>query len=252
MKKIITIGDLHGRTVWKEFEDIKFLLYAEPGAAGYGGFVPECYKYVFIGDYCDSFTETSDKIKDNLLELIRFKTLYPDHVILLWGNHDYQYLANEPWKKMEGIVSGYRPEAHFDLFDIFNTHRDLFQFAYQEENYLWTHAGVHVGWYKTVFLKEIEGRDMDDMTVGEQLNEAFRYKLQCLFDVDLYRGGKKKVGGPLWCDKRLTYPKPLNGVHQIVGHTATDKIGTHKLNETTSITFCDVLHHSKAYYTINI
>ena len=107
MKKIITIGDLHGRTVWKEFEDIKFLLYAEPGAAGYGGFVPECYKYVFIGDYCDSFTETSDKIKDNLLELIRFKTLYPDHVILLWGNHDYQYLANEPWKKMEGIVSGY-------------------------------------------------------------------------------------------------------------------------------------------------
>lgn len=252
MKRIITIGDLHGRTIWKDFADIKFLLYAEPDAAGFGGFVPEYYKYVFLGDYCDSFTITSDQIRENLLELIRFKMLYPEHVILLWGNHDLQYWINDPWKKMDGTVSGYRPESHFDLFDIFNTNRDLFQFAYQEGNYLWTHAGVNFSWYHNIFAKEIKGRDMDDMNVAEQLNVAFRYKLDCLFDIDFYRGGHKKIGGPLWCDKKLVDKNPLKNTHQIVGHSPVSDIDTYKLSESTSITFCDVLHHRKSFYTIII
>ena len=116
--KICVIGDIHGRDVWKEFADIKFLLYAEPDAAGYGGFVPEYQKYVFVGDYVDSFTETNVIIKHNLLEIIRFKTLYPNHVVLLWGNHDVNYFQNKPWREVEYHVSGFRPEAHFDLYDI--------------------------------------------------------------------------------------------------------------------------------------
>lgn len=251
MKKVLTISDLHGRTYWKDFADIKFLLYAEPDAAGFGGFVPQYDKYVFVGDYTDSFTETNDTIRENLLELIRFKKLYPDHVVLLWGNHDVNYYLNEPWKQMVGNTSGYRPEAHYDLYDIFNTNRDLFQLAFEMNNYLWTHAGVHFGWYHFVFTKAIKDMDMNDMTVAEQLNEAFRYRLDCLFDVDWYRGGNKRVGGPLWCDKHLM-DKPLKNTHQIVGHTPVKEVMTIKKSDATSITFCDVLHHSKAYYTVII
>lgn len=258
MKKVITFGDLHGRTFWKEFADIKFLLYAEPEAAGYGGFVPEYDYYIFVGDYCDSFTETTPTIINNLLELIRFKILYPNNVILLWGNHDIEYWLNEPWKPLkQNLITGFRPEAHFDLFEIFNKNKDLFQLAFGLDNYLWTHAGVHYGWYHFVFNKAIKDMEMNDMTVAEQLNEAFRYRLNCLFDIDWYRGGNKRVGGPLWCDKNLTFNKPLKNTHQIVGHTPVSKITTIKKNEDTSITYVDVLRHAPHkdkdnYYIVNI
>lgn len=254
MKKIMTIGDVHGRKVWKEFGDIKFLLYADPEAAGYGGFVPEFFKYVFIGDYVDSFTETTETIKENLLEIIRFKKLYPEHVVLLWGNHDVNYIQNKPWLPVEYHVSGFRPEAHQDLYDIFYENKDLFQVAYQYNNILFCHAGVHYGWYHFVFTKAIKGLGMDDMTISEQLNEAFLYNISCLFDIDWYRGGNKKVGGPLWTDKQMIDKKPLKNTHQVVGHNPVDEIRTYKpyKNNDATITFIDVLHHNKDFYTINI
>lgn len=252
MKKIITIGDIHGRNCWKNFADIKFLLYAEPEAAGFGGFVPEYDYYIFLADYVDSFNVTSEKIKENLLEIIRFKKLYPNNVILLWGNHDVEYFLNLPWNKNKINITGFRPEAHFDLYDIFNENYDLFQFAFQIENYLWTHAGVHEGWYKFVFKKHIKDIDITNMNIADQLNEAFKYKLECLFDCDWYRGGNKRVGGPLWLDKILGSKKPLKGYHQFVGHTATEDFKTFKFKDNTSITFCDVLAHKEEYYLVTI
>lgn len=251
MKKIITIGDIHGRDCWKNFADIKFLLYAEPEAAGFGGFVPEYDFYIFGGDYVDSFNVTSEKIKENLLEIIRFKKLYPNHVILLWGNHDVEYFLNLPWNKKDKAITGFRPEAHFDLYDVFNENRDLFQVAFQLENYLWTHAGVHEGWYKFVFKKYTKDIDITNMTIADQLNEAFLYKLECLFDCDWYRGGTKRVGGPLWLSKEYSSKKPLKGYHQFVGHTATEDFKTFKFGNDTSITYCDVLPH-KEYFLVTI
>lgn len=248
MKKIITIGDIHGRTCWKEFADIERLLMADPESAGFGVFEPKYWKYVFVGDYTDSFTETNTTIRENLLEIIRFKTLYPNNVILLWGNHDVEYWKNLPWLSKKDSTSGFRPESHYDLFEIFNTNRDLFQLAFQEKNYLWTHAGVQYGWYHQTFTKAIKGRGMEDMTIAEQLNEAFNYRLECLFDVDWYRGGNKKFGGPLWCAKQYMTKSPLMNTHQIVGHTGTDSIDTYTIKNST-VTFCDVLHKKKSYLT---
>ena len=72
MRKFLTIGDIHGRTCWKKFADIDLLLAAEPEAAGYGAFVPEYDKYIFLADYVDSYTETNQTIRENLLEIIKF------------------------------------------------------------------------------------------------------------------------------------------------------------------------------------
>lgn len=253
MKKVISIGDIHGREIWKDFADIRTLLYAEPDAAGFGAFVPEYDKYIFAGDFVDSFTVSNNVIRENLLEIIRFKTLYPNHVVLLWGNHDVEYWKNLPWLPMKGTISGFRPEAHFELFEIFNRNRDLFQLAYQEKNYLFTHAGVHYGWYHFVFMKAIKGMGMDDMNIADQLNTAFDCRLECIFDNDFHRGGTKKVGGPLWCSKHLIEKKLLKYTHQIVGHTATDNIKTFKNNKSeSSITFCDVLDTEKTFYSLEI
>jgi hypothetical protein len=251
--KSITIGDVHGREIWKDFADIRILLYAEPDAAGYGVFVPEYDKYIFVGDYTDSFTESNDVIIANLLEIIRFKTLYPDHVVLLWGNHDVAYWKNLPWIRMNGYSAGFRSEIHHKLFEIFNMNRDLFQLAFQYKNYIWTHAGIHFSWYHFVFKKAIKGCGIDDMTIGDQLNEMFNYRLPCLFDNDFHRGGTKKIGGPLWCSKYLLEKKQLRYTHQIVGHTATDGIETFRNKKgDASITFCDVLATESKFYELEI
>ena len=72
MKKILTIGDIHGREIWKEFVDIKSLLSSNSN-------IPE-YLYIFLGDYVDSYDISGDKIIENLLEIIKFKTLYPHKI----------------------------------------------------------------------------------------------------------------------------------------------------------------------------
>ena len=252
MKKILIIGDTHGRNIWKTFADISFLLAADAESAGYAPFEPDYDYYVFLGDYVDSFTESNQTIRENLLDIIKFKTLYPDNVILIWGNHDVFYWRNLPWIKLDNWMSGYRPEMHYDLFEIFNTNYDKFQVAFQLDNYIFSHSGIHFGWYHYVFTKAIKGMGWGDLSVADQINEAFKIRLDCIFDVDHYRGGHKKVGGPLWCDKRLIDKKPLLNTHQIVGHNPVNDITTYKINETTSITFCDVLHKKASYYLVNV
>lgn len=240
--KIAAIGDLHGKDTWKELADVSQLLDKNG--------TPDYDYYVFIGDYTDSFDKSNAEIMHNLKELVNFKQQYPTNVILLWGNHDVQY-ALQPSTALTNkhYCSGYRPVAHFDLYYFFKDNFELFQFAFQYENYLFTHAGVHKGWYIHKFLKEYEEEEAD--TLAETLNIAFSNRLSCLFNVGHLRGGHHDVGGPLWLDKRQAN-KLVVGYHQVVGHTASHSIQTITKSEHTSITFIDVLEHNKSFYTINL
>lgn len=257
MKKILAIGDLHGSNVWKTFADIPMLLKAEPDAAGFGPFDPE-FTYVFLGDYTDSYTLGNNAIKKNLLEIIEFKKLYPNNVILLWGNHDVSYALDTPWGQTKHYCTGNRPEAHFDLYEIFNKNYDLFQLAFQFKDYLFTHAGVHIGWYKFRFepqfnqlMKDVENYDIkyNPITIADRLNIAFRHRLECLFDVDFHRWGDKQVGGPLWLDRTLAN-KPIPNFNQVVGHNRVKRIYTFKQpKNNASITFIDILTRKNEFFT---
>lgn len=69
--RIQTIGDIHGRTCWKNLIDLS------------------CDKIVFVGDYVDDYWPVTDEqIIENLLDIIQFKKDYADKVILLLGNHE--------------------------------------------------------------------------------------------------------------------------------------------------------------------
>lgn len=72
--EILTISDLHGRTVGKEAD---FNAYDQ---------------IVFLGDYTDSYVEADETIFNNLSEIILLKRREPDKFVLLIGNHDAQYL----------------------------------------------------------------------------------------------------------------------------------------------------------------
>ena len=232
--KIITIGDTHGKDLWREAVD-KTL----------GGLFDKC---VFIGDYTDSFDIPNNIIFENLKSIIKLKKIYPDKIVLLYGNHDIQYAlvpghVNNPY-----WCSGYRGDMHVDLYELFSKNKDLFQLAYQHKNYLWTHAGIHQGWwdYDYPYTKE----DLSD--IAKQLNLSFDRREPSIFQVGRIRGGFKNVGGPLWADKALTSQKPLEGLYQIVGHSRVDTITTIQKSENTSITFCHCLDRSNEFYKLEI
>lgn len=216
---ILSIGDLHGNFV---LDDVKSL-------------IDKYDKIVFMGDYVDSFTLNNLTINKNLYDLIEFKKENLDKVVLLWGNHDIQYL----FPSKIHLCSGYRPEVNIDLYDIFNKNKDLFQVAYEKNDYLWTHAGVTIGWYKYRFHKFRKKYDIE--AISDQLNLAFDLYEESLFDVGYRRGGSYDVGGPFWADKAEMLSSPLNGYHQIVGHSRVDDYTTNYTHNDTSVTFIDVI-----------
>lgn len=226
IKRVMTIGDVHGRDTWKfmthgspyEFEE--WVIMIQNGADAKDVLFKEDYPYmkmdkiIFIGDYVDSFSVNNIVMKKNLEDIILFKKILPDKVVLLWGNHDVQYFIPNQ------ICSGYRPEMKWDLEIIFRESRDLFQMAYQENDYLWTHAGL-----SKPILKEMMKYDFlrDLKSEADVLNEAFIREVPEIFAVDSSSGGWSMYGGPLWIR-----PNDLerDGVdlHQIIGHTPQKKL----------------------------
>ena len=88
IKKVRVIGDLHGRTNWRKL--------VEP--------FDEETMYVFVGDYTDPYSEDEDvtyeQMIDQLNKVFTFKREHSDNVILLYGNHDIQYITGiiETWR----------------------------------------------------------------------------------------------------------------------------------------------------------
>jgi len=227
--RIQAIPDLHSKSIWKELVDLT------------------CDKIIFLGDYVDDYPPTTDEqIITNLLDVIQFKKDNPDKVILLLGNHDEQYFNNYTG------CSGYRISYAATLKSIFEENRDLFQIAYQEQNYIWTHAGISEDWYK-IFLKEV--KVLPEGNIADELNGVFKSS-----DVDLItcvgrtRGGWAPYGGPIWADKSETYDYHFHGVigyHQIVGHSKVPHILKKEIGNS-SITYCDCLDYKEELLTIEI
>lgn len=216
MIKTINIGDLHGRTIWKTID-------------------PSLYdEIIFAGDYVDSFDISDDQILNNLLDVIQFKKDNSNKVILLWGNHDLQYLFDFNYYG----CSGYRDKMYIQLHEIFNTHKELFQMSYQIDNTIWTHAGIHQGWYNQRF--KIYTDTYKDLGLSEQLNIAFIDNFPTLFDIGHRRGGYNNVGGPFWCDIEELKSSPIREYNQIVGHNRVKDITKiYKYNK--EIVFIDTL-----------
>lgn len=218
--KIITCSDLHGRDTWKLIDP------------------KEYFKLVFLGDYVDSFHISNTIMKQNLLDIIQFKKDNIDKVILLLGNHDIGVIHSPLYR-----CSGFRPEMLWDFQEIFRDNRKLFQVAYQVNNYLWSHAGLHKGYYKYKIEPHIE---KEDVNLADTLNRMYEMNMEELHDVGLLRGGSNSVGGIFWADKNESSKKPLPGYHQIVGHHPVEKITITK-SDSCSITYTDIFSYKEKF-----
>lgn len=232
--EITVIGDIHGRSNWIDIVN----------EHNNGNFI-------FLGDYADpyhfEYIEEQEAI-ENLEVIIDFKRNFKDKVSLLIGNHDAQYIYNADFS------TGYRSKYKQELIDLFYYNKNLFQFAIQKNNYLFTHAGITNSWLNEYRrLLDYFGLNSDLSNLGVTINKIGRDSKwrEVLGTTSHYRGGIDKFGGPLWADRIELYQDYLNGFHQIAGHNKIANI-TKIGDSTSSITFIDCLWNKIDSLTLNI
>jgi predicted phosphodiesterase len=239
MKEIVVIGDLHGRDTWKLIDPNKYDI------------------IVFLGDYLDSFDIDIDTQINNLRDVVQFKLDNPDKVILLLGNHEVDNYT-QPITKV-GVASGYHTATHHNAYHILTEHKELFQISYQIDNYVFSHAGIHKGWFQKAIkeydrlAKEYKFDNYDYTNPANLLNTLYKHNSKVLLDCSHHRGGYSEVSGPLWADKNETWMKPLDDYHQIVGHTQVNGFKQNIINKNTSISYCDYpVNNEGGFYKISI
>lgn len=243
--KLLVIPDLHGKTCWKERINQN-----------------DWDKVIFLGDYVDAWSCKDDIMLNNLLDIIQFRKDNMNRVVLLLGNHDIQYLYFPNYQ-----CSGFRPGIASSLHYIYKENKDLFQIAYQINDYLFTHAGISSKWYNK-YIKDIEDIWSSFSTDEKGTSGSFADILNCvshtsndwiLYEVGSMRGGLRgNLGGPLWADKDETMEGIPKGFIQIVGHTPIPT-GIKEYNkvmgttyEDRSITYTDCLDTIQEYLLLNI
>jgi predicted MPP superfamily phosphohydrolase len=205
--KIVVIGDLHGKGVWldivkKESAD----------------------KYVFVGDYFDSFDISFEYQNINFKDLIKFKEQNEDKVVLLIGNHDYHYMKNIH-ERYSGYQNIYRDVIEVMLDDAFN--KNYLSICYKYNDFIFTHAGITKTWYET-FIKK-DGVDLDKIEI--ELNDYLKYKPN-VYNFNIGKNnsyyGDDITQSPLWVRPNSLLKDGIDGIKQVVGHTAINGIRIEK------------------------
>ena len=244
---ILTLGDIHGRKIWKKLTHGTYKKYDEwREAVDNGTFIASDDKWkkipylnydlvIFIGDYVDSFDIPEGEILYELQDIIHFKKAEKDRVKLLIGNHDISYIiAGQE-------CSGFKAAMKHSYESVFRENIALFDFAYgitDNDGYywLWTHAGVTANWldlliqdlsrpdnrfkdYISDLEKAMDNTSVNKWDVHNLLQLAWSIKNPILYYCDSFSGGVNSYAGPIWVRPHILGTDQLFKVNQIVGHT---------------------------------
>jgi hypothetical protein len=207
---ITVIPDVHGRSFWKEVNE-------------------KDEKIVFLGDYIDPYPAeeiSRSEALANFEEILELKKKYPDKVVLLIGNHDWQYIAQTNTR------SRYDWENDKYIRNLYNDNKDLFNLYYVQDDYLFSHAGISTRW--------LNGRKLEDL-------DLYTYGLT---DVGYERWGDCPYGSMLWRDV-MEGSELLPGYYHVFGHTQlrdpyiTDKFACLDCRKIFTIDGKDISYYNK-------
>jgi hypothetical protein len=182
MRTILIISDVHGRKFWRKALEI----------------IDEVDKVIFLGDYLDPYDVSEEECLIEFKEIVEFKLKYPDKVTLLIGNHDCEYIWPQLFDNTCRHCYSIEKEAQ-ELFLKVNL-----SLVYEEDKYLFSHAGVLKGWL-----------DFTKLTI-ENLTNNF-YDPLVLKMASWLRSGLYRYPSCVWCDVREF--KSELPYYQIFGHT---------------------------------
>lgn len=205
--KTVFIGDLHGRSTWKDI-----LAKEQPDHV------------VFMGDYFDSFDLSAAVQMHNFQELIDYKTTSKASVIMLIGNHDLHYFSGIN----DAQTSGFQRVAYWQINQLVEDNKHHMQMAYQYGKYLCSHAGISPEWLNRRGYNHSEG------SIVRFVNDLWKHKPGAFSFADNGYGHSNPYGDDTYQTPVWIRPKSLmkacknttlkQDYIQIVGHTEVKSI----------------------------
>ena len=228
------IGDLHGREIWKRIVEVE-----------------KADRYVFIGDYFDSFDIPGLMQMHNFKELMMWSEQTKAECVFLIGNHDYGYFEGCDGTR----TSGYQFKLAPSIKMLVREWKHKLQMAYRFDDVLCTHAGV-----STEFMDGVFGRGgWNADTIVELLNEQWQYR-PLTFDLDCVKPikmswvdpyGDNTEQSPIWIRPkslmRSNKDELRKQIIQVVGHTAQRQIDIKGMATGGRYYFIDTLETSGEY-----
>lgn len=195
MSKLIVIGDIHGKTIWKDIINQEF------------------DKVIFLGDYVTTHEDISEEQQlQNLEDILEYKERNYDKVILLRGNHDIDSLGYS-WARCSGhndeLISYMSREEFRERF------LNLTQWIYIHDNIVFSHAGISEVW-----LKEVA--NLDSITEINNLKPSRIFGFWADRVYDIY--GTSPTQPPTWIRPTTLAKCVIKGYTQVVGHTQVKNI----------------------------
>ena len=215
--KTIVLGDIHGRTVWKDIVEKE---------------LPD--RTVFLGDYVSTHEDIgTDQQIDNFMDILVAKELKPQKYVLLRGNHDLQHLGYW-WADCSGLnrkVQDFMSES--DIRERFLTASQwVYEMKVGEERVICSHSGISKVW-----MEQNNIQTPSDINL-EPASPIFSFTPASFFDMD----GNSICQPCVWIRPSALTQSAIPGYTQIVAHTPIKQLHQYKIEETSnSIWFCDTL-----------
>jgi hypothetical protein len=212
--KYVIIGDIHGRTNWKQIVEKE----------------KDADKFIFLGDYFDPYdwTLTLDDLVNNFNDIVKFKLDNPDKIILLIGNHDlaaFDTNANK-CRYINGTYEQIAPIFYNGIKE------NIFQLCYFiNNNIVCSHAGFSKTWLDDA------GLSFDEFSLNKDFKEQVENKTVISTYDFIYNKVRQDMSGdniwqsPLWIRPRSLFQDSLDNVIQVVGHTRIKKNTPQNPNE---------------------
>lgn len=195
--KVTAIGDVHGMNDWKKIVQKE----------------SDSDKFVFIGDYFDSFDISADEQIENFKEIRKFYHDNQDRVILLVGNHDFHYMGTT-----RDRCNGYEMFHAYMIKRLVNE-PGILRASYAQDGVLYTHAGFSPMW---AMMNDIPyGRSAEWFATA--INDKYNNDPSAFVRVS---NGKTLFGSPFWIrpsyliDSLAEFPL-VQPIKQVFGHTMT-------------------------------
>lgn len=216
-KRIVVLGDIHGRRVWKDI-----ITKEQPD------------QVIFLGDYVSTheFYPEKDQVS-NLKEIMRYKDEHPE-TILLRGNHDLQHLGYD-WAE----CSGYFPLVAIEMERLKDEFLAKTQWIHVMGDTIFSHAGISSVWLEKNNLK------LDDIN---SLSPTKLFGFSTSDPRDLY--GNSPEQPPTWIRPMALVGVMISGYDQVVGHTPVEHCFNVKdiAEIPNNLWICDALDHG--YYLL--
>lgn len=224
--KIVALGDIHGRDSWEKIAQEE---------------LDSCDKFIFIGDYFDSFDIPFSVQMDNFKNILDLKRKNMDKVVLLFGNHCYHYL-----KGIHDVYSGYQSFYSHDIGMVIEKalKEDLIQMCFIHDKFLFSHAGVTNTWLSDNGYNSEEPLDVF-------INDLFKYKpLSFRFKSGKNRSpyGDDVCQSPIWVRPNSLLQDKLDDYVYVVGHTQQNELMVN--DSIVSLILIDTLGTSGEYLQI--